>query len=249
MTGLIERDGYAFIPGPFQYSAGIVARPGYRVERFRFARPVPLAEGFTRIEAVLTAENLKLTAFCACELRSPAPFTDAGFIAFNRQYVGTLERWGIVSGDVNPVARSNVCPEVAPPTTPSFHAFTVVRAVDASPPSFVVAGSGEAQEGGGSYREKTIRYGETSTDAIGEKLRFVMDRMEQRMAAMEMSWAAATAAQVYTVHDFHPFAAHDLVARGAAAGGITWQYCRPPVIGLEYEMDCRGVYVEHVLPG
>ena len=30
------------------------------------------------------------TAFCACELRSPAQFTDAGFVAFNRHYVERL---------------------------------------------------------------------------------------------------------------------------------------------------------------
>ena len=33
----------------------------------------------------------------------------------------------------------------------------------------------------------------------------------------------------------------------AAAGGVTWQYCRPPVAGLEYEMDCRGVGREIVI--
>ena len=30
-------------------------------------------------------------------------------------------------------------------------------------------------------------------------------------------------------------------ARGAAAHGIAWHYCRPPVIGLDYEMDCRAL--------
>ena len=248
MAGLIEREGFAFIPGPFQYSAGVIARPGYRVERFRFARPVPLMDGFARIEALAAAEQLPLTAFCACELRSPAPFTDAGFIAFNRGYVGTLERWGVVSGDVNPVARSNVCPEVAPPDTPSFHAFSLVRPAASAAASFVVAGSGESREGPGSYRDNTVRYGDTSADAIGEKLRFVMDRMEQRMAAMDVSWAGTTAAQVYTVHDYHAFVAHDLVARGAATGDLIWHYCRPPVVGLEFEMDTRRVFAEHVLP-
>jgi hypothetical protein len=29
------------------------------------------------------------TAFCACELRSPAQFSEAGFFAFNRRYVGS----------------------------------------------------------------------------------------------------------------------------------------------------------------
>src|SRR3978361_1797088 len=108
MSGTIERVGYRYIPGPFQYSAGVAALPGFAIERVRFANPGPVAEGFRRIEAFLTEAALPLTAFCACELRSPAPFTDAGFIAFNRVYVGTLERWGIFADDRNPVARSNV---------------------------------------------------------------------------------------------------------------------------------------------
>src|SRR5438876_1209205 len=29
--------GYRFIPGPFQYSGGVAAEPGFRIERARFA--------------------------------------------------------------------------------------------------------------------------------------------------------------------------------------------------------------------
>ena len=247
MSGMVERTGYGFIPGPFQYSAGVAARPGFAIERVRFARPAPLADGFARIEAFLTARGQPLAAFCACELRSPAPFTDAGFIAFNRDYVGTLERWGIVAGDVNPVARSNVCPEIAPPPTPSFHAFCYVLPAADAARSFVVAGSGEAREGAGTYREKTIRHGETSPGAIVEKARFVVGQMERRMAAMDAGWSATTATQVYTVHDFHAVMGPDIVARGAAADGVAWHFCRPPVLGLEFEMDCRAVHRERVL--
>ncbi len=249
MSNTIERSGYRYIPGPFQYSAGVAALPGHAIERVRFATPVPLAEGFRRIEAFLTGAGLPLTAFCACELRSPGQFTDAGFIAFNRDYVGTLERWGIVAGDRNPVARSNVCPEIDPPATPGFHAFSYVTPLADAPHTFVCAGSGEAQEGSGPYRDKTIRYGETSADAIAEKARFVLGVMEARMASLGAGWGAATGVQVYTIHDVHPFLAADIVARGAAAHGLTWHYCRPPVIGLEYEMDCRAVMTERVLAG
>lgn len=37
------------------------------------------------------------------------------------------------------------------------------------------------------------------------------------------------------------------IGMGAVHSGITWQYCRPPVVDLEYEMDCRGVRRELVL--
>ncbi len=247
MTETIERDAYRFIPGPFQYSAGVVAKPGFALHRLRFLDPVPLAEGFQHIEALMTAEGLPFTAFCACELRSPAPFTDDGFIAFNREYVGTLARWGIFAGDVNPVARSNVCPELHKPAGPSFHAFTLAVPSPGAPASFVIAGSAESVEGPGAYRDRTVRYGETTPDAMAEKIAHVMTTMERRMEAVGGTWAATTAAQIYTVHDIFPHLAQGLVARGAGRHGVDWHFCRPPVIGLDYEMDCRAVHVERVL--
>ena len=83
-TNVFAAGGYRYIPAVFQYSGGVAAEPGYRLERVRFQRPVPLAEGFRRIEKFITEAGRPLTAFAACELRSPAPFTEAGFIAFNR---------------------------------------------------------------------------------------------------------------------------------------------------------------------
>src|SRR6185503_18277739 len=96
-----EPGGYRFIKGVFQYSAGVAALPEHRIVRVRFHDPVPLAEGFRRIEQIIGAAGRPLTAFCACELRSPAPFTEAGFTAFNKIYVGTLERWKIYDGSTN----------------------------------------------------------------------------------------------------------------------------------------------------
>ncbi len=249
MSGTIDCAGYRYIPGPFQYSAGVAALPDFAIERVRFANPVPVAEGFRRIEAFLRDAGVPLTAFCACELRSPAPFTDEGFIAFNREYVGTLERWGIFADDRNPVARSNVCPEIDKPAVPSFHAFCFARPLAGADGSFVVAGSGESIEGSGPYRDKTVRHGETSADAIAEKGRYVLGVMEKRMAALGVDWRATTAVQVYTVFDLYPFIGSEIVARGAARHGLTWHFCRPPVIGLEYEMDCRRVATERVIEG
>lgn len=84
--------GYRYLKGVFQYSAAVAAEPGFEIERARFRRPVALDEGFRAVEAHLRTCGRPLTAFCACELRSPAPFTEAGFEAFNRQYVGEMER-------------------------------------------------------------------------------------------------------------------------------------------------------------
>jgi hypothetical protein len=238
--------GYRFINGVFQYSGGVAALPGYRITRVRFTSPVPLDDGFGRIAEILSDFGRPTTAFCACELRSPAQFSEQGFTDFNRRYVTTLSKWRLFNGETNPVARSNVCPPIDPPSEPSFYAFSFTVPDDTTA-SFVIAGSGEAMEGHASYRERTIRAGETSTDAMREKAVFVLGQMEKRMHALGFSWADTTATQVYTVHDLHPFFADEIVRRGAARSGLTWHFSRPPVIGLEYEMDCRRIMNEQVL--
>ncbi|MEO8668439.1 MAG: hypothetical protein ABI399_07985, partial [Bauldia sp.] len=79
--------GYRYVPGVFQYSAGVAALDGFRIERAMFRTPVPLAEGFRRIEAFLAALGRPTTAFCACELRSPEPMSEPAFRRFNEIYV------------------------------------------------------------------------------------------------------------------------------------------------------------------
>jgi hypothetical protein len=240
--------GYRFLTHQFQYSGGVAAEPGFRIERARFARPVPLAKGFDAIEDYLARISRPPTAFCACELRSPAQFTDAGFVAFNRHYVERLAAWGIFRDEVNPVARSNVCPEIDPPDTPSFYAFSyTVADADRTGPSFVAAGSGEAREGGPSYEGRIVRRGDQSPEAMREKARFVLGAMEQRMGALGFGWADATATQVYTVFDIHPLLPDEILRRGASPGGLTWHFARPPVEGLDFEMDVRGVARELVI--
>lgn len=239
--------GYRYMPGVFQYSGGVAALPGFRLERVRFTRPVPLAEGFARIEAMLKAANRPLTSFAACELHSPAPFTEAGFKTFNELYCGTLERWGIYKAGVNPVARSNTCPEVTPPAEPGFHAVTFTMPATGVPASFVVAGSGEAPEGKGNYKDHIIARGDTSADGLRRKAVWVLGEMERRMAALGGTWTDVTATQVYTIHDLHPFLADELARRGAIGHGLTWHLNRPPVVELDYEMDCRRIEVERVV--
>jgi len=238
--------GYRFIPFQFQYSGGVVAEPGFRIERARFRRPLPLAQGFDAVEAYLGSLGRKPTAFCACELRSPAQFTEAGFIAFNRSYVERLGAWGIFRDEVNPVARSNVCPEIDPPGAPAFYAFSYT--VPGEGGGFVAAGSGEARgESSGSYADRIVRLGDQSPDAMREKARYVLGEMERRMTALGFGWGDVTTTQLYTIFDIHPFLADEFVARGAAPAGLTWHYARPPVEGLDLEIDVRGLTRELVI--
>jgi hypothetical protein len=232
--------GYRYLKAVFQYSSGVAAEPGFAIERVRLTRPVPLAEGFAVVERHLAALSRPTTAFCACELRSPKPFTDAGFTGFNREYVKTLERWGIYRDEANPVARTNVCPAIEPPPEPVLHAFSyTVPAKPGARPSFVIAGGGEAAEGGATYRDRIVSHGDTSPDGMRAKIRYVMGEMERRLAGLGFGWADALATQAYSVQDLGPFLADEIVRRGAAPAGLTWHFARPPVEGLEYEMDVR----------
>jgi hypothetical protein len=247
MVSAFTPGNYLFIPSVFQYSSGAAADAGFEIERVRFDRLMPLAEGFAQIASYIKAAGRPLTAFCACELRSPAAFTDEGFRAFNLHYVKTLAEWGIYDGTTNPVARSNVCPEINPPAEPSFYAFSFTRPSATTSPSFVIAGGAEAREGDGPYAERIVRYRDLSPDGIRDKVRFTAGAMEQRLGAFGFGWKDTTGVQAYSILDFHPVLADELVRRGATRSGLTWHFARPPVIDLEYEMDCRRVLREVVI--
>lgn len=238
---VFKEGGYRYLKAVFQYSSGVAAEPGFAIERARLARPLPLAAGFAAVEAHLKALGRPSTAFAACELRSPAPFSEQGFRDFNRDYVQTLARWGIYKDEINPVARTNVCPAYDAPAEPVLYAFSYsVPAPEAKRGSFIIAGGGEARGGAGSFAERTVRSGETSPEAMREKVRFVLSEMEQRLSALGFSWEDAVSTQAYTVQDIGAVVGAEIAARGAAAGGLTWHFARPPVLGLEYEMDVRG---------
>ena len=239
--------GYRFMPGVSQYSCGIGALPGFTIERVRFSRVVPLKVGFQKIAEIIKAAGRPLTAFGACELRSPAPFTEEGFKAFNQIYIQTLIEWGLMKDGVNPVARSNVCPKIDPPAEPGFHAFSFTTVAPNAPTSFVVAGSGESAEGKANYRDHIVRLGDTSPEGMLEKAKWVLNEMERRMSAFGGDWSQATAVQLYTIRDVFPFLESELGRRGALRSGLTWYLNRPPVVDLEYEMDCRKVQIERVV--
>lgn len=238
---VFKEGGYRYIKAVFQYSSGIAAEPGFEIERVRFLNPLPLAEGLAAVEAHLKALGRPSTAFAACELRSPAQFTERQFHDFNREYVKTLARWGIYGDEINPVARTNVCPEYGKPPEPLLYAFSFTApAGNAKRGSFIIAGGGEVRGGPGSYPERIVRYGESSPEAMRDKVRHVVVEMERRLAALGFSWKDAVSTQAYTVRDIGSLVGPEIAARGAAAGGLSWHFARPPVVGLEFEMDVRG---------
>jgi hypothetical protein len=245
---VFAKGGYRYLPAVFQYSSGVAAEAGFEIERARLARPLSLADGFAAVERHLTGLGRPLTAFAACELRSPVPFTEEEFDEFNREYVKTLARWGIYADERNPVARTNVCPAYGRLLEPVLYAFAyTVPASGLRRGGFIVAGGGEVRAGAGSFRSRTVRYGETTADAMREKVRHVLDEMERRLSALGFSWQDAVSTQAYTVQDIGGLVGPEFAARGVAPGGLSWHFARPPVEGLEFEMDVRGAAREIVL--
>jgi hypothetical protein len=249
MTETVEaaNSGYRFMPGVSQYSCGVGALPGFTLERVRFSKVVPLKHGFAMIADIIEKAGRPLNAFAACELRSPAPFTEQGFKDFNEIYIKTLIEWGVMKDGVNPVARSNVCPKIDPPSEPGFHAFTYATVAADAPDSFVVAGSGESVEGKANYRDHIVRLGDTSPAGMLDKAKFVLAEMERRMSAFSGTWEQTTAVQLYTVQDVYALLESELGGRGVFGNGVTWHFNSPPVVDLEYEMDCRRIHFERVI--
>jgi hypothetical protein len=114
-------------------------------------------------------------------------------------------------------------------------------------PSFVIAGSGESVEGKANYRDYIVSPGDVSPAGMFAKAKWVLDEMERRMSAFGGTWKQTTGVQLYTVHDIYPVLESELGRRGVFRNGLTWHFNRPPVVGLDYEMDCRCVYVERVI--
>ncbi|MFX8106595.1 hypothetical protein ABTK92_19955, partial [Acinetobacter baumannii] len=67
MTTLVSfhAGSYQFIPGVFQYSAGVKADDGFEIVRVRFRRPLPLSQGFGAAAGHLAASGRGVEAFCA----------------------------------------------------------------------------------------------------------------------------------------------------------------------------------------
>ena len=243
-----KRGNYSFLKGIAPYSAGVVAEAGFEVVHVRFQRYIPLRAGFDAVEAHLKRAGRPLQAMCGVELRSPKPFSFTGFNQFNAVYIDVLKKWDILFEGMNPVARTNIAPEVNPPGEPSLYGFSYTVPSKARRKTFLVAGAGELPEGSLDPHD-VVRRGESSASAIREKAHFVMGLMEGRLRGLGVSWNDVTVSEIYTVHDIRPFLEKELLERLEEGGahGLTWHYSRPPIESIEYEMDLRGCVTEFVI--
>ena len=240
--------GYRFLPGIPAFSSGVVALPGFEIIHATLDAPRPWRDGFARIERHLAEHGRPRTALCGIELRSPAPFTFDGFAKFNEGYRALLAEWKILVGDDNPIPRTNVAPTVAPPAEPSLYAFAYTVPGATPAPTFIVAGAGEMRDRARGV-DGIVRHGDTSPEGMREKARFVMGIMQERLRGLGADWSRVRVIDVYTAEPIHGFLLEEILlpAGPAAIHGVRWFPSRPPVQGLEFEVDLRGVARELIL--
>jgi hypothetical protein len=87
-----------------------------------------------------------------------------------------------------------------------------------------------------------VRLGDTSPEAMREKARFVMGVMQDRLREVG-EWSRVSAIDVYTALPIDGLLLDEILrpAGAAAIHGIRWFPSRPPIQGLEFEVDMRGV--------
>ena len=244
----LPRRRYRYIESVFQFSGGVAALPGFGIERAMFAQPLPIADAFAAIESHLGAIGRPSTALCACELRSPAQFSDREFVDFNKVYVQNLERFGLFRDGVNPVARTNVVPQTSKPATPSIYAFCYTVPSDAPTPALWRPAGPRRQK----VEATTSTVSSHSTTSVSadcrDKLRFVRDEQALRLDALGLagttrSTSAATAWRTSARCCGKSFC--------EKASGVTESTGTTPARPLQdcvFEMDARTVLRDITLP-
>jgi hypothetical protein len=116
-------------------------------------------------------------------------------------------------------------------------------------PSFVVAGAGDLRDQADLTPAAIVRRGETSHDALLEKANTVMAVMEERLHGIDVDWPQVTTVNLYTSHSLDHFLEPVLLPKlgSVALHGVHWYLSRPPIAGLEYEMDLRHVGADYRL--
>jgi hypothetical protein len=243
------RGNYYFLTGIAPYSSGVAAMSGFEIVRVRMVHPVPVTDaGFDQIAHILADAGRPMEALCAMELRIPAPLSFQGFKDFNLAYQELLTERRLLLGEVNPIARTNVAPAVFIPQEPSIHAFSYTAAVGKSPgkTTFVVAGAGDLRDQSDLSQDAIIRPNEITSKAMQEKASVVMKVMQDRLTGLKVSWEDVTDINIYTVSPLHSLLVETILhpIGVAAQEGVHWYYSNPPIKGLAFEMDVRGVVKE-----
>jgi hypothetical protein len=232
----ISEGGYQSLISGGAIADGVVSLPGFEIRQATFADFVPLEQAFQNIALYLEQQGRPMKALCALQLRSPKPFSPEGFQTFNAGYLGLLDRYGLRIAGNSPLARTNVVP-VSPPSEPSVYTFSYSVPSQEKRKTFVAAGVGDIREDG-----SLIRSGEVSEEAWLEKVKYMTDSTRSVLEQLEVTWQDITRMNFYGLRPV-PSSVLSLF-EGALRHGLTWYASVPPIIGVDTEIDVRGVFRE-----
>jgi len=235
--------GYRFLPGGPVFAGGAVAEPGYAVVHAVLARWLPLEQGYALVEAHLKSLGRPMHALCGMQLRLPRQLSAGEFSEFNAPYVVRLKAWDLLYEGQNPISRTNVSPALNPPREPSLHAFSYTVAADRGAATFTMSGMTERGPG-----TSVIAFGDVSPEGMQSKLAHVIAVVTGRLAELGFDWHNATHVELYAAEEI-PGAMAALAAKatGAMQRGVRWHHGRPPVTGLELELEARAVAREVIV--
>ena len=236
--------GYRILPAGSVFCGGAIALPGHEIVHALVNPWVPLKDGYGFVQAYLESIGRPVQALCGMELRSPRQMSFEEFRAFNAPYVEQLNKWNLVLGRYSAVCRTNVVPAREAPKEASLHAFSYCVPSDYKAATFCISGTADIDQ-----RGKIVAEGDVSPAGMKLRLQHCIDVITERLAELELQWSAATHIDLCVAQDIPGLLDGVVVPglQGAAIRGIRVHLARPPIIGSEVELECRGVRREIVV--
>lgn len=238
--------GFRFLPAGPVFAGGAVAQPGYEIVHAVLKPWLALDQGYAFVERHLAAAGRPMRALCGMELRLPRQLSMDEFRAFNQPYQQRLIEWGLLVEGRNPVSRTNVAPALEPPEVPSLHGFSYAVPSTSVRATFVMSGITERGPDG-----RPIAAGDTSINGMREKVSFVIGAVASRLGELGLAFRDATQVEFYAAESVETVLSQLLLPaiEEPARRGLRWHFGRPPVQGLEVELEARAVTREFILNG
>jgi hypothetical protein len=240
------RGNFHFTKGSPFYASAVLADAGFEIVRATFEQPVPLHAGFDSIQREIKSRGRPMQALCGMELRAQDPYPNRTlFMEFNSQYVERLNSLDLLVDGLIPITRANLAVHDGSVTEQCVYAFLYTVAAKTNRRTFATSAFADLRRRSDGSVEN-IAAGDVSPAGLREKVSFVIHTVDENLKAIGASWDLATQVRIYTVQPIGNLIPEIIlpVTGPAAHHGINWHYTYPPVVGLELEIDVRGVLRE-----
>lgn len=239
-----EAGGYRVLPAGQVFCGGVIPVAGHEIVHALFKPWVPLQAAWAVIERHLQRSGRPIQALCGMELRIPEQLSMQGFRAFNAPYVEELVKRDLFVLNYSAVCRTNVAPVADPPTEAMVHAFSYCAPANHGLKTFCVSGTADIDA-----RGNIVADGDVSPAGMRKRLQHCVDAIGERLAQLDLTWSDATHVDLCVARDIDDLLGALVVPalQGAAAHGVRVHHARPPIVGTEVELECRGVQREIVV--